>query len=213
MNLAFNRMKAENGGNAPKLHQILAALSIMLSRDENLSKIFASHPCLRKHIHYDSSIVFPSEISDLLPKQEKRWWDLIPVNLHQVDSPPPPIPAGGSLIPAGDPPLPAGGSPLSAGNPPSPQGESSHASGPRDPVPQEEDVPMPPHSPAPFVEQQTAPMEVEDGEEEEEDELAEEEDALIEPRSVRPKVSGCKFVTPSILTYKSVGAGQRLGRL
>ena len=72
---------------------------------------------------------------------------------------------------------------------------------------------MPPHSPVPFVEQQTAPMEVEDDKEEEEDKLAEEEDVLIEPHSVRPKVSGCKFVTPSFLTYKSVGAGQRLGQL
>ena len=98
MNLAFNRMKAENGGNAPKLHPILAALSIVLSWDENLSKITASHPRLRKHIHYDPSVVFPSEISDLLPKQEKRWWDVIPINPRQVDSPPPPIPAGGSLI-------------------------------------------------------------------------------------------------------------------
>ena len=82
---------------------------------------------------------------------------------------------------------------------------------PRDPMPQEEDVPMPPHSPTPFDKQQTMPMEVEDKEEEEE--LAEEEDMLIEPCSVWPKVSGCKFVTPSFLIYKSVGSGQHLGQL
>ena len=188
MNRAFSRIQAENAGIAPPLHPILAALSIVISRREDLGNITTSHPLLWKHSCYHPNIKFPEDISTSLPEQENRWWDFIPVVPRLVDSPRLPLtadnsppPAGGSPPPAGGSPPPARGSPPPARGSPLPPSGSSSLSGPRYSARQDEqDVPMLPPS----------PMEVEEEEEEEEkDELAEDVEVSTR-RHGRPKVSG-----------------------
>src|SRR6202789_2977142 len=169
MNRAFSRIQAENAGIAPPLHPILAALSIVISRREDLGNITTSHPLLWKQSCYHPNVKFPEDISTSLPEQENRWWDFIPVVPRLVDSPrlpltadnsPPPAggslppaggsppPAGGSPPPAGGSPPPAGGSPPPAGGSPLPPSGSSRLSGPRYSARQDEqDVPMLPPSP------------------------------------------------------------------
>ena len=101
MNHHFKIYKNSNGGIAPPLHPILAALSIVLDRNEDLANITVSHPRLGRQVFYDPGVTFPPDISYLLPPQEKRWWEHIPASSRSVSSPPPPIPARGSPPPAG----------------------------------------------------------------------------------------------------------------
>jgi hypothetical protein len=53
----------------------LAALSIVLERDEDFGRVTRSHPDLREHVYYDASNEFPADISDLLPESADRWWE------------------------------------------------------------------------------------------------------------------------------------------
>lgn len=174
MNRHFKIYKDSNGGTAPPLHPILAALSIVLDRNEDFANITVSHPHLRRHVFYDPDVPFPQDISYLLPPQEKRWWEHIPAVSRSVSSHPGPISAGGS-------PPPAGGFPPFAGGSPSPAGGSRPPAG----------------GPLPLSvasEEQQTPADVECGaeEEEEEDQLVDEEPSRrLLPKVSRPKVSSC----------------------
>ena len=59
----------------PPLHPTLVALSIVLSRDEDLSRIDRSHPDRHLHKRYKPDATFPNDISDLLPLHADRWWE------------------------------------------------------------------------------------------------------------------------------------------
>ena len=150
MNHHFKIYKNSNGGTASPLHPILAALSIVLDRNEDLANITVSHPRLGRQVFYDPGVTFPPDISYLLPPQEKRWWEHIPASSRSVSSPPPPISARGS-------PPPAGGFPPSAGGSPPPAGGSRPPAGGSLPL----SVPL---------EEQQMPADVECGAEEEEEE-------------------------------------------
>jgi hypothetical protein len=68
-------MWGENKGAWFPLHPTLVALSIVLDRDEDLSRINGSHPDRQQHEFYDASADFPPDISDLLPPSAERWWE------------------------------------------------------------------------------------------------------------------------------------------
>jgi len=53
----------------------LAALAIVLSRNEDLGRITRSHPDLSDHGYYNETAVFPPDISDLLPASAAHWWE------------------------------------------------------------------------------------------------------------------------------------------
>lgn len=65
----------ENEGARVVLHPTLAALYIVLDRNENLGNINRSHPDLIQHELYDPDVEFPHDLSDLLPPTADRWWD------------------------------------------------------------------------------------------------------------------------------------------
>ena len=71
----FRLTKKVNGGIAPALHPTLAALYIISDLKGNLSEIGRNHPDLRQHKYYKRNTKFPSDISDLLPPREARWWE------------------------------------------------------------------------------------------------------------------------------------------
>jgi hypothetical protein len=71
----FRLTKKVNGGIAPALHPTLAALYIISDLKGNLSEIGRNHPDLRQHKYYKRNAKFPSDISDLLPPREARWWE------------------------------------------------------------------------------------------------------------------------------------------
>jgi hypothetical protein len=62
-------------GDPPPLHPTLAALSMVIRRDEDLGSITRSYPDRVKHRDYDASVVFPFDISGLLPPSKDRWWE------------------------------------------------------------------------------------------------------------------------------------------
>jgi hypothetical protein len=59
----------------PPLHPTLAALSIVLHRNEDLGTIDRSHPDRHSHKRYKRDATFPDDISDLLPPHADRWWE------------------------------------------------------------------------------------------------------------------------------------------
>jgi len=59
----------------PPLHPTLAALSIVLHRNEDLGTIDRSHPDRHSHKHYKCDATFPDDILDLLPPHADRWWE------------------------------------------------------------------------------------------------------------------------------------------
>jgi hypothetical protein len=59
---------------APILHPLLVALSIVLDSNEDLSLITASHRDLQRHKYYSPSAEFP-ELSPFLPEGEDHWWE------------------------------------------------------------------------------------------------------------------------------------------
>jgi len=62
----------------PDLHPTLIALTIVLCRDEDLSRINQSHPELKNHEFYKAEAEFPKDISDLLPPPSAsadHWWE------------------------------------------------------------------------------------------------------------------------------------------
>ena len=69
------QITAKNNGQHPALHPTLVALSIVLAQNGDLSSINRSHPDLNKHEFYDKRVVFPSDLSDLLPQVADRWWE------------------------------------------------------------------------------------------------------------------------------------------
>ena len=68
----FMQITAKNNGRHPALHPILAALSIVLVQNGDLGSINRSHPDLNEHEFYDERVVFPSDLSDLLPQVADR---------------------------------------------------------------------------------------------------------------------------------------------
>ena len=56
----------------PSLHPTLVALSIVLSHDEDLSRIDWSHPDCHLHKRFKSDATFPDNILDLLPPHADR---------------------------------------------------------------------------------------------------------------------------------------------
>ena len=57
------------------LHPTLIALQNVLAKNEDLSSINRSHPCLVKHKYYDKNGNFPDDLSGMLPPMEDRWWE------------------------------------------------------------------------------------------------------------------------------------------
>ena len=62
-------------GAPPALHPVLAALTIVLKKDEDLGNIQSFHLLLRKHSYYKPEAEFPDDISDHLPGAAQRWWE------------------------------------------------------------------------------------------------------------------------------------------
>jgi hypothetical protein len=53
----------------------MAALYIVLESDGDFSEISRNNPSIRQHKYYKVGVEFPSDISDLLPPREGRWWE------------------------------------------------------------------------------------------------------------------------------------------
>ncbi|KAH9015211.1 hypothetical protein EDB84DRAFT_1443546 [Lactarius hengduanensis] len=79
----------------PALHPILAALTIVLKRGEDLSLIAPNHPDLLMHKYYKASAVFP-DLHSFLPSREDRWWEDIVAKSLQVHMPEIPVSPAGS---------------------------------------------------------------------------------------------------------------------
>ena len=74
---AFNRIREVNEGIAPALHPILAALQIVLNRDEDLIQINIANESITSHMYFDPEVDFPDSLDHLLTEQEERWWEQI----------------------------------------------------------------------------------------------------------------------------------------
>jgi hypothetical protein len=48
---------------------------IVLHSDGDFTEISRNNPSIRKHVYYKPGVEFPSQISDLLPPSEDRWWE------------------------------------------------------------------------------------------------------------------------------------------
>ncbi|KAH9037993.1 hypothetical protein EDB83DRAFT_2318521 [Lactarius deliciosus] len=79
----------------PALHPILAALTIVLKRGEDLSLIAPNHPDLLMHKYYKASAVFP-DLHSFLPSREDRWWEDIVAKSLQAHMPEIPVSPAGS---------------------------------------------------------------------------------------------------------------------
>jgi hypothetical protein len=71
----YRQVWNENGGVFFTLHPTLVALSIVLTRDEDLGRINRSHPDQWEHQYFISNHEFPADISDLLPPSADWWWE------------------------------------------------------------------------------------------------------------------------------------------
>jgi hypothetical protein len=64
-------------GTHPALHPTLAALTIVLQTDDDLSNIQRSHPLLERHSFYKVEAKFDDDISGYLPGAAQRWWECL----------------------------------------------------------------------------------------------------------------------------------------
>jgi hypothetical protein len=74
---AFRDEYRNNQWTNPGLHPILLTLSIVIVEKEDIGTIGRHHKLMKEHKHYRSDVVFPSDLSDLLPPKEDRWWELL----------------------------------------------------------------------------------------------------------------------------------------
>jgi hypothetical protein len=71
---AYRTLSQQSKPGPISLHPTLAVLSIVLKLKQDLGSVCRTHPELHRHSFFNAEVMFPEDISDRLPSED-RWWE------------------------------------------------------------------------------------------------------------------------------------------